>query len=315
MATQDNTQEIDEQISKIVDVQAQTENHLLQLANVNGVGIGYKVSKNKTSQELCLKVFVQKKVKTSELDKQDTVPVKIEGVKTDVVEVGDIYAQAYTAKLRPAQPGYSIGHYKITAGTFGAVVRDTCYPCRYYILSNNHVLANSNGARLGDPILQPGPVDGGKNPTDKIASLHNFVPIKFGSVDNYNLVDAAIARPTDMRLIYASIKNQGIPKGIEEASLNMSVTKTGRTTQTTTGTVNAVNATVAVNFGSAGIAYFKNQVMTNDMSNGGDSGSVLLNNRNKKVVGLLFAGSSTVTIFNNIHNVMMALNVTPVTAN
>ncbi|GLR70245.1 hypothetical protein [Agaribacter marinus] len=314
MATSDNSQELDEQVSKIVDVQEQTESHLLQLANVNGVGIGYKVSKNKTSDELCLIVFVTSKLKANDLDKKDTIPTKIEGVKTDVVEVGEIEAQAYTAKLRPAQPGYSIGHYKVTAGTFGAVVRDTCYPCRYYILSNNHVLANSNGARIGDPILQPGRVDGGKNPADKIATLQKFVPIKFGSVNNYNLVDAAIARPTDIKYIYASIKNLGIPKGIEEATLNMPVIKTGRTTQTTTGTVNAVNATVAVNFGSAGVAYFKNQIMTNDMSNGGDSGSVLLNRRNRNVVGLLFAGSSTVTIFNNIHNVMMALNVTPVTA-
>ena len=313
MATSDNSQELEEQISKIVDVQEQTENHLLQLANVNGVGVGYKVTKNKTSEELCLKVFVTKKLKASALDKQDTIPSKLEGFKTDVVEVGEINAQAYTAKLRPAQPGYSIGHFKVTAGTFGALVRDTCYPCRYYILSNNHVLANSNGAKIGDTILQPGRVDGGKNPADKIGTLHKFVPIRFGGADKYNLVDAAIARPTNIRNVYASIKNLGIPRGIEEAALNMSVTKTGRTTQTTTGTINAVNATVAVNFGSAGVAYFKNQIMTNDMSNGGDSGSVLLNRRNRKVVGLLFAGSSSVTIFNNIHNVMMALNVTPVT--
>ena len=49
--------------------------------------------------------------------------------------------------------------------------------------------------------------------------------------------------------------------------------------------------------------------MTRDMSNGGDSGSLLLNRANRNAVGLLFAGSSQVTIFNNIHNVMMALKV------
>ncbi|WP_216362505.1 trypsin-like serine protease [Bowmanella denitrificans] len=310
----DDNQEFAEQVSKVMAIQEENEGQLLQLANVNGVGVGFKDSKNKPTDELSLKVFVQKKLKPAELDKQDMVPAKIAGIKTDVVEIGEVVAQAYTARLRPAQPGYSIGHYKVTAGTFGAMVRDACYPCRYYILSNNHVLANSNAARIGDAILQPGRVDGGTNPADRIATLARFVPIRFGSLSKHNLVDAALAQPVDMRDVFASIKNLGIPKGVEEAALGMPVIKTGRTTQTTAGTVTSVNATIAVSYGSAGVAYFKNQFLTGDMSDGGDSGSVLLNRNNKKVVGLLFAGSSTVTVYNNIHNVMMALNISPVTA-
>ncbi|REL27204.1 hypothetical protein DXX93_11920 [Thalassotalea euphylliae] len=313
-SSNDENQAFEEQLHKVISVQEENEATLFELANVNAIGAGFKETKSKTTEDLCIKVFVQKKLRKAELDDADMVPKTLGGIKTDVVPIGEIKAQAYTARLRPAQPGYSIGHFRITAGTFGCMVRDTCYPCRYYILSNNHVLANSNAAKAGDAILQPGRIDGGNNPADRIARLSRFVPIRFGSLQKYNLVDAAIAQPLDQRNVFASIKNLGIPKGTEEATIGMPVIKTGRTTQTTTGSVSAVNVTVAVNFGSAGVAYFKNQFMTPDMSNPGDSGSVLLSRKGKKVVGLLFAGSSQVTIFNNIHNVMMALNVTPVTA-
>src|SRR5438309_2051812 len=45
---------------------------------------------------------------------------------------------------------------------------------RRVVLSNNHILANSNAARIGDPILQPGPADAGTR-DDTIATLERFV--------------------------------------------------------------------------------------------------------------------------------------------
>jgi hypothetical protein len=309
MDSQDN----EDLLNEIKEVKDDNEKDLFALDNVNAVGIGYKESKNKLTDQLCIKVFVQNKCKVSELDKSQIVPKKIKGILTDVYEIGEVHAEPNTAKVRPAKPGFSIGHYRITAGTFGAIARDTCYPCRYYILSNNHVLANSNAASIGDAILQPGRIDGGLNPRDRIASLSRFVPIKFGNINRYNLVDAAIAKPLSADLVIGSIYKLGIPKGTQEATLNMDVIKTGRTTGTTANRVISVDATVAVNYGASGIAYFRNQFMTGDMSNGGDSGSLLLNRSTRKAVGLLFAGSSQVTIFNNIHNVMMALNITLLT--
>ena len=110
--------------------------------------------------------------------------------------------------------------------------------------------------------------------------MSRFIPIKFGKTD-YNLVDAAIAKPINIDLIIGSIHQLSIPKGTQEATLGMLVTKTGRTTETTTGTVTSIDATVAVNYGAGLIAYFRNQFLTTDMSNGGDSGSLLLN---KKII-------------------------------
>ena len=84
-------------------------------------------------------------------------------------------------------PGISIGHYSITAGTFGAVVRDAATNARL-ILSNNHVLANSNSGSKGDTILQPGRYDGGKDPQDRIAELERFVTINWKGGDGGGVV-------------------------------------------------------------------------------------------------------------------------------
>ena len=135
------------------------------------------------------------------------------------------------------------------------------------ILSNNHVLANSNKGNLKDNIFQPGPYDGG-SPKDLIGQLHRFVEIDFGQMDNgdcayaelytnignllaglfkskhvvktlqinpqaINYVDAAIALPLDPSVIDNKIIDIGIVSGSKEASLGMPVTKSGRTTETT----------------------------------------------------------------------------------
>ncbi|WP_037469491.1 serine protease [Shewanella marina] len=304
-----NSSNQDDLLHEIKSVKDQHEQDLLKLDNVNGVGIGYKESKGKQTDQLCICVFVNQKQTEKSLSKAQLVPKNIDNIKTDVIEVGNIEAQALTAKIRPAKPGFSLGHYAITAGTFGAIAKDSVYPGRYYILSNNHVLANSNAASIGDRILQPGRLDGGLNYANTIARLSRYVPITFGSPNNYNLVDAAIAKPISQKLVQGSIHRLGIPKGTKEASLNMAVIKSGRTTETTTGNVISVDATIAVNYGSSGVAYFRNQFLTRHMSNGGDSGSLLLEKDSRKAVGLLFAGSSQVTVFNHIHNVLMALNI------
>ena len=325
------------ELARVREVKEAHEAELLALPNVVGVGVSFKETKGKTTDTLAVTVYVRRKYAATGLRKNETVPTELSvvasvqvpplpdgkgvtteatgggSVVTDVKEVGEIQALAYNARVRPAIPGYSLGHFAITAGTFGCLVRDACSPCRTYILSNNHVLANSNAASRGDPILQPGAFDGGTHPRDTIARLHDFVPIHFGSPDRYNLVDAAVATPLDARLAIASIVALGIPTGTVEATLGLDVVKSGRTTQTTAGRVIDVSATVAVNFG-VGVAYFRNQILTTAMSQGGDSGSLLLSRGERRATGLLFAGSSAVTVHNHIGNVETALGVRVVTA-
>lgn len=213
-------------------------------------------------------------------------------------------------RIRPVQGGFSIGHYRVTAGTMATAVFDrTAFPGipqKYYVLSNNHVLANSNVARLGDPILQPGRVDGGRYPGDMVARLTRFVPIRFGGPLNY--VDAAIAEG-EFHNFNREIFWIGYPKGVRYLTqVGELVQKTGRTTNYTTGRVTSINATVNVNYGGGRIARMARQIVTTAMSAGGDSGSLLCD-MNGYAVGLLFAGSSSVTIHNHIMYVQNLLNI------
>ncbi len=297
----------EEILAKIAELREAAEEEVIQYPNVVGVGIGFKTVGGQVTDKISIKVYVEKKVPQAELAAEVVIPVDYKGVPLDVEEVGIIEAQKFNIRIRPVRPGYSIGHYRITAGTFGCLVKDSC--CSgIYILSNNHVLANSNVAKIGDPILQPGRYDGGKLPDDLIATLERFVRINFGDRERYNLADAAIAEPIETRLVRADIVNIGIPTGSAEAALDMDVMKSGRTTQTTKGKVIGTDVSIAVSYGGGRVAYFRDQILTTNMSAGGDSGSLLLNT-NKEAVGLLFAGSSRVTIHNKIKNVLMDLGV------
>jgi hypothetical protein len=264
-------------------------------------------------------------------------------VPVDVVEVGLLRTfQARTDRWRPAPGGVSLGHYKITAGTFGAVVRDRNTGDRL-ILSNNHVLANSNDAAAGDPVLQPGPADGGQMRTDTIAQLERFVPLVYdtapaacdvatgvaeaanavaqllGSKHRLealqsdpmasNAMDAAVARPVDDADILDEILEVGEVQGTAPAQLGMPVRKSGRTTSFTTGEITILDATVTVAYGAGRTARFDNQIVTSAMSQGGDSGSLLVAGDMQQAVGLLFAGSEQTTIHSPIQIVLDSLEV------
>lgn len=315
-------------LAKIAEVQGKHEAELLRLGNAVGVAAMPKVKSGKPTRQWSLTVLVEKKVPESKLAKAAIVPATVAGVPTDVLEVGKLEALVFNARVRPALPGFSIGHHDITAGTFGCLVQDIRRCCTkpeshetpsppdrpddYLILSNNHVLANVNRAKPGDLILQPGPFDGGEYPADGIATLDRFEPIVFGG-SGYNLVDAAVARPSFSRNVTASIIGVLMPRGVNQVFPGSPVIKAGRTTQVTTGVVLAANATVNVGYGAAGVAQFRHQILTTAMSAGGDSGSLLMDS-GLAAVGLLFAGSAIITVHNHIGDVEAALGVRPLTA-
>lgn len=315
-------------------VQQASEEQLFAKQNVVGVALGNRVKDEQETDEPVISVLVNHKIVSKLLSEADQVPAKIKDVATDVVEVGDIFAgggdlpavedvdeihetvtpQLLRRRVRPARGGYSVGHYKITAGTLGTCCYDLSpfpsIPRRYYILSNNHVLANSNNARIGDPILQPGPYDGGRYPQDLIARLSRFVPIRFisGTSAPCNYVDAAIAEG-DFEDLNREIYWVGYVKRLYAApQIGDVVEKTGRTTNFTTGTVTNINGTLNVNYGAGRVARFCRQIITTNMSAGGDSGSLVVN-LDEGAVGLLFAGSATRTIVNNIAYVQALLRV------
>ena len=328
---------------QVRQVKEQHKGSILRKPNVVGVGYGYKEVGGVRSDQLCLVALVREKVPRAALAPEDMVPPQVDGVATDVVQVGQLEAQqSRTDRWRPAPGGVSIGHFKITAGTLGAVVRDRSSGARL-ILSNNHVLANSNDAQPGDPILQPGAADGGHEDSDTLARLERFVPIEFtvappscgvaigvaglanlvarllGSKHRLkavqedpqavNRVDAAVARPLVDADISDEILDIGRVDGTMAPALGMAVRKSGRTTGFTTGQVNVLDSTVSVSYGEGRTATFEGQFVTGPMSEGGDSGSLLVAGDSRKAVGLLFAGSNQATIFCPIQAVLDLLQI------
>ena len=95
---------------------------------------------------------------------------------------------------------------------------------------------------------------------------------------------------------------------MKQGLLGMSIQKSGRTTEYTTGTIDQVDVTVDVQYGAGQIARFTDQILAGPMSQGGDSGSAVLDN-DKNLVGLLFAGSESTTIINRMENVFSALSL------
>jgi len=335
-------------MDKLRSVLQKHKGKLLNMKNVVGVGIGYKESVAVSTGEpkLGVVVLVRQKEPETQLEAHNVVPKDLDGIVTDVIEVGNIRMLGRTGRGTPAQPGVSIGHYKVTAGTFGALVKDrkTGEPL---ILSNNHVLANgSNGrdgrAQMGDPVLIPGPHDGGLLDKDVVGKLYRFEPVEktvtqstcaraaaaelwanalcrlvapaymvkfFREAESGNTVDAALAKPDNPKAVKSQIMEIGEVDGVGEAEVGMTVIKSGRTTGVTQGRVKAVNATVQVEMGDGAEAVFHDQILADSMSQGGDSGSLVVDER-RRAIGLLFAGSDKVTVFNKIQNVMDKLDVT-----
>lgn len=167
-------------VEDAVKAQRAAQGDLLRRANVVGVAVGNKGSKTGADGEKAVVVLVERKLPLAALSRRDRVPRAIDGIRTDVYEVGYLRALATPRdRYRPTMPsGVSIGHYRVTAGTLGAVVTDR-FSGERLLLSNNHVLANANEAGNGDPVLQPAPRDGGRNPADVVAHLERFIPLHF----------------------------------------------------------------------------------------------------------------------------------------
>ncbi|EHQ90356.1 trypsin-like peptidase domain-containing protein [Desulfosporosinus youngiae] len=293
---------------------------LMALPQVIGVGQGLKEIGGVTTEQKAIIVLVKRKLPLDQLKKHQLVPKTLNGTVTDVIEVGDMQAfsagnpayaiLSYPRRMRPAAPGVSIGHYLTTAGTFGAVVYDR-KSGQPLILSNNHVLANSsNGrdrrAKIGDLILQPGAIDGGSTSADGIARLKKYVALNEYPTRNH--VDCALAQPLNNELIIPEILEIGLVRGTETAKIGMNVKKTGRTTGLTTGRIRAVNVELNVGYGRGRTLNFQNQILTTNMSAGGDSGSLVLE-ENNRAVGLLFAGSGQATLLNPIQTVLSLLDI------
>lgn len=135
------------------------------------------------------------------------------------------------------------------------------------------------------------------------------VPIEGKESD---FADAAVAEVNygDGWFKHAShlVHDIGAIAGVEEPEVGMSVMKSGRTTNITDGEVSATDVIIKINQGGLGKVIYREQIETTGMSRGGDSGSVLINGKSGKAVGLIFAGGSNRSYANKISKVLSLLS-------
>ena len=205
------------------------------------------------------------------------------------------------------------------SGTLGSLIEDTNN--HQYLLSNNHVLARSDHASLGDAIIQPGLIDNNCTPNGEgpgatpVGSLAGWLALS----SNATNADAAIAQ-----LDSGSVNTSGAilelgahqsdgtlaaaPPGIsstggkgEAASLALTVAKSGRTTGLTCAGISALDLDVYVDYylDCAETKPYLTKTYTNQLaisgnefSDAGDSGSLVVDAANAEPVGLFFAGGT-----------------------
>lgn len=248
----------------------------------------------------------------------------IDDLPIHVIVSGPIRAQGPAARLRPVPGGTSSGFMRgasFTGGSMACVVTGLNPPRsgQRFVLSNNHVYADVNAAQPGDCLCQPCVVDGGQCPQDGFATVERSVPIDFFRA---NLVDAALglARPQNVVRPDILVMRAGIPTFIRisptpvDAVLNMTVAKSGRTTQLTVGQIIDTSASIHVAFGPRS-ALFQDQLTIRGtgglpFSSEGDSGSLVWTfDAARSPVGLLFSAGGFVSFANKIDAVLTALDV------
>lgn len=224
------------------------------------------------------------------------VPARFGDLRTEIVRTPALQA------LTPC--GVSVGHAATTAaGTLGCLVD---VGGRRLVLSNNHVLANSNAAMNGDEIVQPGPLDGGASPSDVIANLDDFEPIQFTGAVNH--IDAALAELVEAAHVSPEIMAIGLPVNPPTPpSFGQTVAKHGRTTGLTNGVVDDLSFDGYVHYNGRR-AWFEEQIVVKGddppFSQPGDSGALILETPTLQPVGLLFAGNDQLTLANPIQSVL-----------
>jgi hypothetical protein len=204
--------------------------------------------------------------------------------------------------------GISGAHTNLTgqSGTIGYFcTRKSKLPRRkeIHLLSNSHVFADLQKAKIddGDLIMQPSPGEPASN--RPVGALVNFSTLKFdGDTKEPNHVDAAIAKLWGPQPHKPVIPLIGAVKGYVEkkdVELGEAARKFGRTTGYTEGRVFSIYLDIWIRYDRTGqSAFFQNQLLIEPASPTftkfvakGDSGSLVIDG-GQHAVGLIFAGTS-----------------------
>jgi hypothetical protein len=245
-----------------------------------------------------------------------STPLTNQSVQTSLVQLGSSGGNNNDADTSESTAGAFIND--CCGGTLGALLRDE--NGGQYILSNNHVLAESDQGKIGDAIVQPALIDRNcdQNAGRPVASLRYVVPLATSETN----VDAALAEvnagtvdATGAILQFGSPgtgANGGIgaaapaagrgetltPESFAPGSSPLLVAKSGRTTGLTCSAIDAVDLSVEVDYYkdcAETQPYYRKTfsgqlgISGDGFSDSGDSGALVVNASNAEALGLYFA--------------------------
>ena len=302
--------------NKLLELLNEVRDEVMALPNVVDVAIGLKETNGELTEDIVFQIFVKEKVASSDLDTSEIIPKEIKGFPTDVVKVPEAVNREDSSEHRPVTGGVQISNGKGHVGTLGCFARLKS-DNSLVMLSNEHVIY-SDGAVAGEKIGQP-------NIDDKCCCCCAYVDGIVGTIlspsFNNGTVDCAIASLdtsiTPDHILHNAMQNDELHMdGIDVAVVGDAVRKIGRTSGLTNGTVTSINGPTARRNGqifirpAAGETYRESTNNKLAFSDGGDSGSIIINASNM-VIGLLWGGDPNnfpvdETYANHINDVLNA---------
>ncbi len=293
----------------------------LRRPGVTGVDVGFKMQGRQLTDELAVRVHVGRKIPIDALPSKAEAfgesgkPRKLGDFEIDVIEAEYGLSDRTASVLAPEQVGridrvdplvggVRVGNALASGGTLGAIVWDET-DGEVCILSNWHVLCMRADCQVGEAIYQPSLVDGGRR-RDTVAQLKRWRL-------NRN-ADAALARLTGARPYTRDILGLNPIIGMDEPTLGMQVVKSGRTTDVTKGRIDGLAFSFTLGYRDGRRQTFDDQIHIvprppwpeedYEVSEGGDSGSLWIDEATGMAVGLHFAGetSSSITAEHAIAN-------------
>lgn len=342
-------EEREKEFGRLVFHLPEAEAALRSKKNVVDIGIACKEIAGRHIETMCYVVYVQEKTSAAALGPADLIPEEIAGIPTDVVEIRSAKFLEDKAQYRPLKGGIQVasnnGSWVGTLGCFAVSNENS----KLVMLSNHHVLYHGDETD-GDPVGQPDLTCSACCTCDIVA--YNMKGVLTNKVDGA-IARIGIEQIADNYVISNVVKGLGEYTNVNTASEQLTnddapiygvapqmswfksdgtvvsctvipgqrVRKVGRTTGRTIGKVIGIAAPGRVGIPQDQPPNFLDQIYivphtqngNNQFAQGGDSGSVIVNDHNQ-VVGLLMAskeGNDTYdgNYANNIHNVMEALNI------
>jgi hypothetical protein len=272
---------------------------LLDDPNILGFGVGPKIFSGVADPELCLVVFVRRKLPGSRLRHLFKIPEYLSFNTNGLRVLTDVQAWKRPPVAHALSAGASIGDLVGNIGTMTMVVADgsTGAPL---LLSCSHVLARCGLGNVRDEVESPGGAVASPI-ANVVGRLLRFTKIDADSLNNQ--VDAAVAKPLTGMDLSNNIAEIGVPAGMRDLTLEgesvvnrLNVQRAGIASGLQRGMIRNLHVSTRITYHQLPrdpAVRFTELVQYDALSEEGDSGAAVVDDSEPpQVVGMHIAGLS-----------------------